>query len=104
MSYYTKHDLVVYKKNKIDIAYDELESFVEKIENEFNCTLSQPCKWYSMNEDMISFSKKHPEFYFYFRTWGEEPDDINVYVFNNGLSYYKQIEPNFPDIKNITLT
>ena len=84
MGYYTSHRLTM-----IEGSYDLIEQFVEENEHAkfalcSNGDCSESCKWYSHQEDMKAFSKKHPEAIFELSGEGEESGDIWKEYYKNG--------------------
>ncbi len=76
MGYYTRHELEVVEGNRALIA-----TFIEECEEAAYAITDtgesyDSCKWYSHEQDLREFSKKHPEALFKLGGEGEESGDI----------------------------
>jgi len=76
MGYYTKHNLEI-KKGCTGLI-SELREWCEDARDSFDDDgkCEEETKWYSHREDLISFSKNHPEAIFLLCGQGEESGDI----------------------------
>lgn len=101
MGYRTNYNLTIFNKDHKEV--DDSLIIIEKIEKDFQITLSHPCgcKWDNHQEDMILFSKKYPNYYFYFSNKGDEQDDIWVSFFYNGKFSDKNLEPQYPTLNEM---
>ena len=91
MGYSTRFKLVVTGETDIDI----IGAF--RAENEWAvCALDEAgnsdgeCKWYNCKEDILEFSKKHPNVLFLLEGEGEEARDIWKFYAKNGKTYYQK--------------
>ncbi len=101
MGYRTNYSLYVYDHN-FEVV-DESLAIIEKIEDLYTISLDSGfgCKWDDHIKDMIEFSKKYPNYYFYFSNKGDEQDDIWVSFFYNGRYSQKELQPEYPSINQM---
>lgn len=79
MGYYTKYDLTIL--NDDDYIMD---SIIEFGDLDLSYHLSDRCKWYDHDTDIINLSLKHKDKVFRLEGRGEDDDDIWVKFYKNG--------------------
>ena len=84
MGYYTTHELTILEGDDFDIHYHEEE--ISKAAGYGGC-FSDEIKWYSRREDMVEYSKKHPNTLFQIYGIGEESGDIWKEYYKNGKQH-----------------
>lgn len=88
MGYQTQHTLEINKKDDINgpLNEDIVEQIEENIASEsgYYWPFEDSIKWYDCEKDMLSVSKKYPDYLLTVRGEGEESGDIWATVFNNG--------------------
>lgn len=99
MGYRTNYNLTIYDKKTHEVISDI--EIIYKIEEFYNVSLDDENKWHDHIKDMSKFSKKYPNYYFYFANYGESPGDIWISLFNNGRNYEASLEPMFPMLHEI---
>jgi hypothetical protein len=82
MGYYTTHELSIHSGDGYLFEYKE--EIAEQIG--FN-PFQDSIKWYSCDNDMLEFSKKHPDITFCMYGEGEENKDIWYAYFKNGKMF-----------------
>ena len=91
MGYYTNFTLVI-EKGAEGIEDQIVEKFRQSNESAKYAlgktygSGGQECKWYDSKNDLVEFSKKHPEVVFKLRGEGEEYGDIWELYVQNGKS------------------
>lgn len=67
---------------------DEQDVFIGELEKTEDCirqySYSNSLKWYGVDEDMVSISKKYPQHIFEMERVGEEHEDETVTRYHNG--------------------
>ena len=84
MGYETYFELTVEKGHEeliVELRKDNEEATWALEEDGFG---TEPCRWYDYEEDLIEFSKKHPEVLFTLYGNGEESEDIWYSYYKNG--------------------
>lgn len=99
MGYRTTYNLTIYHKKTYEVICDI--EIINKIEQFYNVILNDENKWYDHIKDMTKFSKKYPEYYFYFANYGEGVGDIWLSLFHNGKSCEVDLDPQFPSINEL---
>jgi hypothetical protein len=96
MGYYTQYKLTVYAPEDDGSlqALQESVDFIDEINEShaaiiagiagYDYLFDNSCKWYEHEEDMIAYSKKHPDLVFKLHGEGEESGDIWQKWFVNG--------------------
>lgn len=84
MGYYTRHNLEIIKgcTGLISELRDSCDDAKYSFGDDGRC--EESTKWYSHEEDLISFSKKHPEAIFLLHGEGEENLDVWREYYKNG--------------------
>jgi hypothetical protein len=82
--YYTSHDLTVIEGANSLIAELIAENEEAAYAIDSNGDAEESCKWYSHQEDLRAFSKKHPKALFELKGEGEESGDIWAEYYRNG--------------------
>ena len=83
MGYYTRHELEIIEGNDFKTDY---ESEICK-ELDYSHCFEEKIKWYNHKEDMIEFSKKHPNTLFMLSGEGEEQPDMWREYYKNGETH-----------------
>lgn len=104
MGYYTSHELEVIEGDNSLIG--EFINTCEEAEYalEENGDSAQSCKWYSHEQDMKSFSLKHPEVLFMLRGEGEENGDAWKEYYRNGKIQVCKAVLAFPEFNESLLS
>lgn len=84
MGYNTSHELEVVQGDLNLIEELRNESEGARYAIGYNGNARQDCKWYSHEEDLRAFSKKHPEAILRLNGEGEESGDIWTEYYKNG--------------------
>ncbi len=92
MGYYSKHKLHVISGNDNVTDY---EKEIGEVSDYGNC-FDEEIKWYSREEDMKSYSLKHPETVFCIFRTGEESGDVTWHFYSNGKEYTEHADFNVP--------
>ncbi len=98
MGYYTHFKLMVTGETDIDII-GELrdENDWAKGALDGGGAAYEEYKWYDCKEDMLEFSKRHPDILFLLEGEGEEAGDVWRFYAKNGRSFYQQAKMAFED-------
>ena len=104
MGYYTKYKLQVEggDRSLIETLRQENQNAMLAFDD-YGETFSEQ-KWYDYEEDMKSFSKKHPNVLFVLKGVGEENCDIWIAYFKNGLMQYAKVKLVFEDFNENLLS
>lgn len=84
MGYYTRHELEILEGN------DNITDYKQEISgaSAYNyCFNGYEIKWYSHKEDMIEYSKKHPDTLFLLSGEGEDQPDMWREYYRNGKTH-----------------
>ena len=83
MGYYTRHELEVKGKINYNLDYEvEISNSAD-----YSRCFDDSIKWYDCENDMLEFSKNHPETIFCITGYGEESEDIWKAYFKNGKMF-----------------
>lgn len=91
MGYYTRFKLTVTGETDIDVIekFRDENDYAEYALDEFGDSREE-CKWYDCKEDVLAFSKKHPDILFLLEGEGEEAGDVWRLYARNGKSCYQK--------------
>jgi len=91
MGYYTRFKLTVTGETDIDVigAFRDENDWAEAALDEDGRNMDE-CKWYNCKEDVLEFSKKHPDILFLLEGEGEEAGDIWKFYARNGKGCYQK--------------
>lgn len=83
MGYYTRHELEILEGN------DNVTDYEQEISEAsgYSSCFDDEIKWYSHQEDMIEYSKKHPDTLFKLTGEGEEQPDMWQEYYKNGKTH-----------------
>ena len=103
MGYYTFYQLQVL--NPVNEEHEDTirEDFEQQFPNESKCVDQVDMKWYSHDDDMIEFSKRHPGVIFELLGTGEETYDEWVCRYRDGKSECLAPEVIWPIFEEILL-
>jgi hypothetical protein len=82
MGYYTRHELEILEGDDNVTDYEK-----EITENYQGAYFEDETKWYNHKNDMVDYSKKHPDTLFLLSGEGEEQPDMWREYYKNGLSH-----------------
>ena len=85
MGYYTSFSLEVDQNQEVIQKFREENDYASNAFDE-NGDTEESCKWYSHEEEIINFSKKHPNILFTLSGEGEESGDIWKMYVKNGVA------------------
>lgn len=94
MGYYTRHELTIVSGGNNEIDYEKEISILSNYDNCFDDEI----KWYNHKNDMIKYSKSHPDTLFLVEEFGEEDGDIWKHWFKNGKSFYSKAKMVFEEL------
>jgi len=93
MGYYTNYQLEIIEGNNPEIDYHTEISELADINNLFE----DIHKWYDYHDDMIKYSKKHPNTLFKLIGEGEESGDLWHCYYKNGKKQFCKGEIVYPE-------
>ena len=106
MGYRSYFDLIIYDDQMNDIEeslkHDVIKQFMEFSEDakyvlDEEGHSQDSSKWYSEEQDMIEFSKKHPSLIFQLNREGEQNDDMCKSYYLNGKFQHCVAEVVYPE-------
>ena len=108
MGYYTSHRLETSAKNAEE-EMSVIKAFREACEGARYAIsdegyAEEPCKWYNSSDDLIEFSKSHPEVLFTLSGEGEEAGDLWKLYVKNGKSQMARAELIYPEFDESKFT
>jgi hypothetical protein len=89
MGYYTYHILTVLDKDGKEVSDDQLlihQKAIAELSGYNEYMFEDSIKWYNIDDDMIEYSKRHPELLFLIERDGEETEDYSKEHYKNGKS------------------
>ena len=91
MGYYTRFSLTITGETDCDII-EQLRSGCDyaAVALDKDGNFGEECKWYDCREDVLSFSKKHPDILFLLKGEGEEANDRWKFYARSGKSYFQK--------------
>lgn len=99
MGYYTEFELEILEGDDNVTDYEQEISDIA----EYNHCFQHEIKWYNYQENMIEYSKKHPDVLFLLSGKGEESSDLWREYFEDGKTYRVLGKVVFEDFKKESL-